>query len=233
MNAISQLRDEKELRGNIQKQLNESKVNIDGLKSTVEKLQHDIKVLQDSQLYAEPILVKKKWSDLRDKGTKCRRKKMYKSILDRSMRCITECTQAKLTLGLDDANLDIVWTENEMNTHRKDVGVRNSKYNLKTSRVHSFPDRRIYFRRPIKRLSKFKRKEGIFNAKCKLSDSHIRRVVSVLDENRISHEAYQCIRNVCMGHMPSLNQIKFQKKVMSHQLPVVGDNMVSIGCLAT
>ena len=132
-----------------------------------------------------------------------------------------------MTLGLDDANLDLVWTEREMTDHRQKLGVRRNKYKFSSVKFHVQPHNRHVFRRPIKRLSLLRRKEGVFNANGKYSDSHVRKVVTVLDDNRISQDAYQCLRSVCMGHMPSLNQIKFQKKVMSHQLPVIGDAAVS------
>ena len=185
---------------------------------------------EQSKQICQKVLVKKKWSQLNDPGTKYKRKKLYRSILDRSVRCITECTKAKISLCLDEETVDFMWSEKDKNTHRQTFGIRPKKYNFLKEKILTNPRSANVFHRPVKRLSEFSVKEGIFNSKCQYSSTHIRKVVSVIDENRISQEAYQSLRNVCMGHMPSLNSIKTQKKIMSQQLPICGGEAVSFIC---
>ena len=191
---------------------------------TLRKHLHDIEI---SEQCLTKVVVKKKWSQLTNPGTRYRRKKLYKKIIDRAVCCITECTKAKISLCLDEENVDILWSEKEMDQHRNSLGITNQKYKFIRDR---FLGRRRKLRnwcRPARKLSHLNAKEGIFNEKCQYSRTHIRRVLTVMDDNRISQDAYQSLRTVCSGHMPSLNSIKREKRFMSQQLPVCGDQSVS------
>ena len=219
--------DYKQQINDLQKSIKSANSELRKIRDNNESLQAKVQNYQNDKVLQRPVVVRKKWSNLKDPGTKFRRRRLYKKIVDQSIRNITECTHAKLSLAFDTDIVDIVWSENEMKSLRQSVGLNVNNYSFYRRKRKVGRPRTAQVVHPVKRLSHFQCKAGIFNDKCKYSESHIRKVVSVMDDNRISQEAYQSLRNVCMGHMPSLNDIKKEKKEMSVHLPVTGDPSVS------
>ena len=86
-------------------------------------LQMEICQLKQKQVKLKPIKVNKIWHELNCKRTKFKRRVRYKDVLDESLKCITECKRAKVTLTLGEEDVDIKWTEEEMNQHRAHLGI--------------------------------------------------------------------------------------------------------------
>ena len=207
-------------------QLNEIHQSNALLVQSKDEMQKEIERQRNCNNALHPVLVNKTFDSLISNRARNIRKRKYKKLLDESVGCITECKRAKLTLGFEKGHCDIVWSEEEMNRHRQIHKVPNRRYNLST--VTNVRTANLRQTRPVNKISEFVTDEGLFTSKCKYSDKHIRKVVSVLDENRISQKAYQQLKNVCKGHMPTLNQIKDQKFLMSIQLPLYSHTEVGL-----
>ena len=218
---------------NLQKQLRECSSKKDQLSDRLRKVLHANSNSvsrcincgnQLTESAQKPVIVKKKFSQLKDLGTKILRKKKYRKILDDSLSCISECTAAKVTLYFEDTHTDLTWSEEDMSAHRAKNGIPSTKYSFKS------PNKGLILNRtkPVKRLSSLKSHGGIFSKPCKYSNNHVRKVICAMDDNRISQRAYQNIKNACNGHMPGLNQIKEEKAVLSAQLPIIQGEKVNI-----
>ena len=95
-----------------------------------------------------------------------------------------------------------------MHNHRESHNIPTTQY--KFSKVQNVRKATANFRqtRPVNKISDLVKEEGLFTTKCRYSDKHIRKVVSVMDDNRISQKAYQELKNVCGGHMPDIKSNK-------------------------
>ena len=172
------------IRKEFEKETQEMKSAIDNLRQENINFTQSLMNRRQHDALLKPVIIRKKWCIFRNASSKLLRRKHYNSIIDRSIRCITECPRAKVSLGLDNCNVDLVWIESEMNAHRKCNGLNFNKYRFTSiSNHHLATNRKVH--KPIKRLSKFRVKEGIFNSKMKYSDTHIGKVVTVMDDNRI------------------------------------------------
>ena len=218
----------------LQSQVNEYKNKCAALNEVVNELKREKKVLDGGNqkkrktvvkcsgncVNLRPVLVKKPWHLMSNARSKLNRKRLYRGILNNSIQCLTECKRAKVTLGFEKHHVDLVWTESEMQENRSTLGISENRYHLSNVANEHMSRRDIRCARPKSKISDFKTSNGLFGNQCKYSASHIRSIVSVLDEHRISHKAYQHLKNACQGHMPSLNEIKDQKHLMSIQLPL-------------
>ena len=185
------------------------------LKDRMTNLQRELETLRQVQKKLRPIAVQKPWKKLK-KRAKLKRKANYKDVLDQSVRCITECKRAKMTLTLGDKEINLKWTEQEMLNHRANLNVslpdecssedisdgndeenHGSNMNLQTQ-----PN--VY---------------DVFDANCKFSKRHKRTMITVMDNHRVSHKAYHAIRRAGKGNLPSLNLIKKEKTKMSKEIP--------------
>ena len=176
------------------------------------------------KLSMKPIIVKKKFNNLKDLGTKTCRKKKYRAILDSAIKSITECTSAKITLYFDNLHTDFTWTEQDLHLNRVNLGISREKCksHSQLSNAQEGKDKTA-----CRKLSYMKETSSMLTDSSKYSDHHVRKVICAMDENRISQRAYQNMKNACSGHMPGLNQIKEQKNFMSMQLPIIEGEQVT------
>ena len=231
---IRQYKDDKQVADRNIRTLNQ---NLLKLKKENEKLRQEVESLKtknsrnvsdDHDHDKGAFVVRKTWDQVTDPGTKCKRRKIYKSILDKSVSRISECRHAKITLGFKNSHADIVWTEKDMEISRKNWGIKESKYNFSKIKTIQKPKCKLHDLKRVKRLGNLKSNDGIFTDNCRYSSNHIRKVISVMDESRISQTAYQKLKNVCQGHMPSLSDIKYEKQLMSFQLPITAHERVIV-----
>ena len=192
-NMITRLKsDKKELRNEmeiLQKQLNT-------LRSNLREHQRESHALR-------PITVYKKWDEIRSSKTKLKRKMQYRDLIDNSMRYVTECKRAKMTLTLGNEDVDLKWTEEDMQNHRNQLGVH---HQIDTPGSTN----------PINDTGNDD--ETITNSKLKYSKNYLSTIVTWMDDHRISHRAYNDMKHIIQGHVPSLTQIKIRRNQMSLEL---------------
>ena len=148
-------------------------------------------------------------------------------MLDESLRLITECKRAKMTLTLGDEDVDFQWTEKEMCDLCKKLDVvipltddvvsdKNLNENGQESNESNAtiqPGSNTY---------------PVFDADCKFTKRHKRTMITVMDKHRVSHKAYHAIRKAGKGNWPSLNLIKKEKSTMSKEIPFTTDDKVTL-----
>ena len=61
--------------------------------------------------------------------------------------------------------------------------------------------------------------DSIYDSDGNFTKAHIRKAVLVTDAFRISNDAYHEIRTELAGHMPPIGKVKFEKGVMSEEIP--------------
>ena len=163
---------------------------------------------QNAALF-EPIIFNRVWNDLKCTKTKRKRKKIYRSILDRSMKQIVECSMARVLLKVGNETIVFQWSEQEMDGNRDDMS--NQGYivppNIVPPRRNThFADHALYWERRDDEFRVTHTKE------------EIRKVIYVMDLHTIAYPGYHELHMLSHGILPPLNQIKQQKKEMSEQL---------------
>ena len=189
----------------------------------IDMLQTEICQLTQMRKKFKPIKVNKIWHDLDCKRTKYKRKAKYKDVLDESLKCITECKRAKVTLTLGKEDVDINWTDQEMNQHRAHFGI------TLPATAHPSPDLQTPDSNEGNSGESNRNKTNeydVFDAQCNITEKHKRTIITAMDRHRISHKAYHAIRKAGKHNWPSLNMIKKEKKKMSKEIPFTTDNEV-------
>ena len=192
------------------------------LQERVDNFETEVEALRKVRQKFQPIKVQKLWKNLKVRG-KLKRKAQYKDMIDSSLRYITECKRAKMTLTIGEEDINFKWTENEMSNHHKEFDIvllpeceassdegsdRNSEPNSEanvdnTSSTHE-----------------------VFDGDCNFSKRHKRTIIAVMDNHRMSHKAYHVIRKAGKGNWPSLTMIKKEKAKMSKEIPFSTDQEV-------
>ena len=157
----------------------------------------------------EPIFYNKPWHDLVSALSKRKRKKIYRSVIDRGIRQVFECSKARVILTLGHDQIAFQWSEQELSLNREDLF--NEGYVLPPVVV---PPRRIGG--PAGNALDHERPDDEF--RITHTKEEIRKVIFVMDLHTIAYAAYHEMHLLSLGILPPLNQIKEQKKEMSEKL---------------
>ena len=159
----------------------------------------------------EPIFYNKPWHDLRSALSKRKRKKIYRSVIDRTVRQILECSKARVLLTLGHENIVFQWSEQELAFNREDLF--NAGYvlppNIVPVPVQINPV-------GLNHALDSERTDDPF--RITHSKEEIQKVICAMDLHRIPHPAYHEMHLLSLGILPPLNQIKEQKKEMTDML---------------
>ena len=153
----------------------------------------------------EPIIFNKVWHELRSTLSKRKRKKMYRAVIDRSIRQIVECGKARVLLTLGNEDISLQWSEQELSMNREDLFNEGYLFpqNIVPAKVDIEP---LYFERQDDKFRFTHTKE------------EIRKVICVMDSQNIASPAYHELHVLSRGVLPPLNKIKEQKKEMGEKL---------------
>ena len=86
----------------------------------IQRLRHRLRAAQNDADF-EPIMYNKVWTDLRCALSKRKRKKLYRSVIDRSIRQILECSRVRVFLTLGNETIALQWSEQELKDNRDDL----------------------------------------------------------------------------------------------------------------
>ena len=192
------------------------------LKERQNKLETELGLCLEKQSNLKPIPINKKWSELKTDRAKLKRKRNYKEILDESMRYVTECKRAKVTLTLGEHDVNLNWSEKEMTDHRKRLGLStgNDTTNESSDENSEESTETLNFTN--------EQPNQIFNSDFTYTSRHKRKIITVLDHHRVSHRTYHAMRRAGKGELPPISQIKKEKAKMSKEIPFDTDEMVSL-----
>ena len=169
--------------------------------------------LQARKEHFEPIIFRKKWDKLESSKTKLKRKRKYKEIVDKSLRYITECKRAKLSLTVGKSDINLKWSEKEVRKHRwtfrdnnllphtndsesmssdnetdedSDSHLRNQKEKNKDNQSE-IEDQLSEDDSEILTTSdnEESEKDDIFDTKCNYTRRHTRQIVTVMDKHHL------------------------------------------------
>ena len=186
----------------------------------IQNLEDEIRNLTEENSSNSPVIVKKCWKNLKPRG-KFKRKAKYKDVLDKSVKCITECKRAKVTLSLGEDDINLKWTDQEMSTHREQLGITlpTSDQNSESSADEANTENNE---------PNSNRNYEVFDSECRFTKRHKRTIITTMDQHRVSHRAYHALRKAGKENWPSINVIKKEKKHMSTKLPFALDEEVRI-----
>ena len=187
-------------------------------KNRNEELKIEIEQWKKNQRHLKPVPTTKSWTDLGSDRAKYHRKMKYKELIGDSLKYITECKRAKLTITLGHEDVDLNWSEEEMKKYRgTNVPTLNSLDQAPTS-----PDRgqSSDANDQGNEIDANAREDmnNVFDSKFKFTKRHKRKIITVLDRHRISHRAYHAIRKAANKNWPSLHNIKKEKRQMSKEI---------------
>ena len=195
-------------------QKNDIEVNLTAANNNNNRLLRRINRLREMLVAAqnagdfEPIIYNKVWHDLRSTLSKRKRKKIYRSILDRGIRQILECSRARVFLTLGNEIIAFQWSEQELRCN--------------SNAGYIFPQNIV----PLKRNGAGGG-GGTYALECERPDDEyrithtkeeIRKVIYIMDSHTVSCPAYHELHILSDGVLPPLNQIKSQKKEMTEKL---------------
>ena len=155
------------------------------LRKKIVDLQNTIRIYEEKNKALKPIVVNRTYDRMACTRSKLLRKRKYKNVVDNAIGCITECKRAKLTLGFEKGHLDIVWSETDMEKHRDSHKLKRNRYKFSKIKNVRTTSENVRNATPVRKISTFVTDEGLFTTKCKYSDQHVRKIVSVMDDNRI------------------------------------------------
>ena len=190
----------------------------------ISDLDKEVKTLRKERSKFLPLKLKKSWHNLGSARAKYKRKMQYKDVLDNSMKCITECKRAKVILSIGNQDIDLKWSEEEMDRHRQNLGV-----NLPIENVGNDEDENSN-EQSNDNIEHIQNEYQILDGDSKFTQRHKRTVITVMDRHRISHKAYHEIRKAGKSYWPSINVIKKEKKKMSTEIPFTTDETVRLKC---
>ena len=157
----------------------------------------------------EPIIFNKPWNELKCTASKRKRKKIYRSIIDRSLKQIVECSMARVFLRVGKETIAFQWSEQEIDANREDMS--NQGYILPPNTVPPCRNRRF-----ADHVLYSERRDDEFHITH--TKEEIRKVIYVMDLHTIAYPGYHELHMLSHGILPPLNQIKQQKKEMSEHL---------------
>ena len=210
-------------------------------------------ILNSMQNFMKPIIVKKKWENLLTSKSRLKRKIKYKDIVDKSIRYITECKRARLSLTVGKSAINLNWTEKEMKDHRRKVRreylLQEQNSDVDSSDNETDGQNNLSSENPIELNNTQNESENetsedenenlnssdiedledknIFDQNCKYTSRHKKKIVTVMDKHRLSHAAYNELKQTSQGELPPINQIKQEKRKMSNRIEIIRHEMVS------
>ena len=219
----SELKENKYLRKEIVKyksELNRCNSENDNLKRRLQIYQNDNSILAKKRK-------KKSWNSIKCDRTKRRRISEYgDAVLSTIQTKVKYCQRANLSLTIANKNINFEWYLAEKVTPNKanDLNIKcmcidhtyaaPTKHQAVSDEGESGIENVDYSR--------------IFDGNGNWQKKHTRCIINVLDTFRISHEAYHELRHAGKGHFPPLRIILKEKFEMSHAIPYLKYDKVSI-----
>ena len=167
----------------------------------------------------------KKWENIKSERTKRRRFAHYKDMIFETLCNIGVCHRAEITMWFKNNHVHFSWSPQNFNAANK-----TSQHANQTRNICDHTYSRTNLNNDHDFLEEYHdvNYSEIFDTNGNWEKQHIRRLVHVLDTFRISHEAYHEIRMVSKGHLPPINKLRKEKKIMSEELPYVKIENVSL-----
>ena len=177
-------------------------------------LESELASIKESIL--KPISVRKKWNELKSPNSRWARKLKYKSVIDKSIQCIIECKRARVTLTLGGNDLNLTWSEQEMTEHKERLGFGQDHQVLVTNQSVNTSS---LANDPMSSASDAADDIAV-NVNDNGMKSQTRKLITVMDQHRISHKAYHELKKATEGNViPAISQIKKEKSKMSSEIP--------------
>ena len=194
-----------------------------------EQLKAEVEQLQKDQAHLKPVPVTKKWNQLGSDRAKYKRKLKYKELVGDSLKYITECKRAKLTLTLGDEDVDLKWSEEEMRRQRQIIPTEeNQAPRRPPSPRPDISDDNLEINENVP--NEIPPGNDVFGTNFQFTQRHKRKIITVLDKHRVSHRAYHAIRKAANKNWPSLNIIKKEKRQMSQEIDFTTEAEVTFSC---
>ena len=154
---------------------------------------------------------KKNWTEIQSVRTKYRRLNEYKNDILSTLKENTACHRAEITLWIHDRQAHFSFSPKQI-TQKMPNSTLLSIYQDHTYTRHDtdFDEESTY--------NDINYSE-IFDCEGNWKSKHVRKLVHVMDNFKISQQAYHEIRMVSKGHLPSLYKISLEKKIMTEEIP--------------
>ena len=177
----------------------------------------------------------KRWQDLISSISKAKRKAQYRKCIDQSIVHLHEAQRIRVQMKVGEQEVFIVWSEDDLQT------LRNQAINV----VRPLPPE--FFRRNHQiqnngnnsdddNNEQDKEDQDAFLSNGSWNPVHLKKIISVMDEFKISQEAYHELRLSSKSILPPINQILSAKKKMSHTIQMHasqnGNSFMILTCLA-
>ena len=211
--------------------LNQNRV----LQDQLNRMRENLRQFQRESHALRPVQIYKRWSDIKSKA-KLKRKLQYRDMIDKSMRYVTECKRAKLTLRIDNEDVDLKWSEEDMDKHRIQLGIINDRND--TEKNGNTPNRNDTNDQIMNNnIDNTDNDNENYNDNDNTQDinmdegfeytpKYLGQIITWMDDHRISHRAYDSMKHIFQGHIPSLNQVIKRKNQMSVELPFIAHQAV-------
>ena len=158
--------------------------------------------LNEQLNFFKPKICQRHWQNV-TRQTKRKRKSDYNEILDRAIKNIPECKKAKVHLRLGQENVQFKWNIAEMRQHRDSL--RRQGFNIIEPTILSDDEKSDSDRIETDEERKKRR----------------RKVVSMMDQFKISQKGYHEFRKMFAPTIPPINQIKQERLIMSGEIPYI------------
>ena len=172
---------------------------------------------------------RKQWDEIKNDCTKRRRFAHYKSMILSTLKEISICHRAEITIWVYDNKINFSLGPKDLSTYsnlsNEEALRHNNRENVYHDHRYACQNEDIFAENEL--FDDINHSQ-IYNSQGQWRIEHIRRLVHVLDNFRISHEAYHELRMVSKGHLPPLSKLAAQKKIMSDKIPYIKHPTVSL-----
>ena len=195
-------------------------------------MQHKVTFLKN-QNKSKALCRTKAWCRIVTDRTKRHQIDKYESILLETIKkTVKHCKGANVSLKIGDKNVNFSWNAKDLTSEMLNAGTPVQQgVVVRPSHIldHSYAKPEIL--RPLNEHDEDAYEvdySNIFDGRGKWQKRHTRGIIHIMDNFRISHEAYHELRHAGKGHFPSLTAIMKEKRKMSQEIPYIRHPTVSI-----
>ena len=157
---------------------------------------------------------KKHWKNIKNEKTRRKRIIQYKtSIKDHLTHKIPDCEKAHITLSICGKTVKFHWIRTSTNSHNT-----TSASSSQSSNDHNYSSQEIHIASTAEPSVQSDVCQ-IFDDSGKFKKKHKQGIIYVMDNFRISHQAYHELYMQSKGFLPSIGQIIREKRSMSEIIP--------------
>ena len=158
----------------------------------------------------------KQWDQIKCDHTRRRKIGLFRNHILQSIQSLKICHRAEVSLWLEQNRIHFSFSPSDITAKPQDTEML-SATSLKIVSDHTY----AAHENKLPEEDKYCDLDysEIFDSSGGWRKLHVRKLIYVMDCFRISHEAYHELRMVSKGHLPPINYLAKEKKIMSEEIP--------------